>query len=118
MNEEIHAHWRETLRPPAGGLERLVDAIASQRPRGHGRQWMALASAAVILAAAASLHLHETAPQRRLRSALLAALRAAPADADLRVENGAALEIASDSADVRIFWIAQLPAADARADGG
>jgi hypothetical protein len=114
MNQNPHSDWRESLEPPAGGLARLVAAVEAQRAHRVGN-WPRLALAgtalASLLAVVVGADLRRSAPERRIRAALTAAVQPAPNDEHMHVENGAALELPGGDSRVRMFWIAQLPTA-------
>ncbi len=119
MNE-VRDDWREMLEPPPGGLARLIGSIESTRARNFQlRPRFAFAAVGATLAIAAvcgvALHAHWNSPEYRLRNAIEAALRPAADGPGIQVENGAALEIPSADPNVRIYWIAQLPAATKQA---
>jgi hypothetical protein len=101
--------WRYMLEPPAGGLARLVESVQTQR--NAVRYPFALAAIGAVCALLIAVgtmryqYLHNG-PQRRIESALRAAFEPTQ---QIRVANGAALELSSSRADVRIFLIASLP---------
>lgn len=98
--------WREQIDPPAGGLARLHAAIEARRSR-RARPW-ALRAALAAACLALALGVTELPPylrRERLRTALAAAL--AP-PAAVSVERGAAFELPSRRADVRIVFVAAL----------
>ena len=102
--------WRYMLEPPTGGLARLVESV--QRQRNAARHPFALAAigaACALLIAVGTMRYEylRNEPQRRIESAIRAALEPPQ---QIRVENGAALELPSSRSDVRIFLIASLPA--------
>jgi hypothetical protein len=106
--------WRVTLAPPPGGFARLVTAVeARRRPRSH--RLPAFAYAAIFAVAICGLfavdYMHG-AQQRAVAAAIEAALRPPDLTAPV-VTGGAALELPSSRADVRIFAIATLSAGDA-----
>lgn len=98
--------WRELLEPPRGGLARLQATIESA-PRPRRPPWaLALAAAFCITTAVALLEVPQFMRRERLRATLTAALTL---PADVVVERGAALELPSRRADVRIVFVAALP---------
>lgn len=117
MNETGQDDWREMLDPPAGGLTRLINSIESSRSASLWRRpRFALigvaATGAFVVAFGLALRVDHNSPEYRLRGALETALSPAAVSTDIRVENGAALEIPSANPNVRMYWIAQLaPAA-------
>lgn len=98
------------LAPPTGGLVRLQRQVRQPetRPLRHRRAWLAagLATACALLLA---LPLTDQLAQHRRTAALLEALRGNTEPGAIRVTNGAALELASDRADVRIYLVQSDP---------
>lgn len=106
MSDEL---WRVTLDPPAGGLARLIESVQAQREaRRRSFVPMSVGAVCALLLAIGVIRLDDrrTGPQRRIENAIRSALAT---DAQVRVENGAALELPSSRPDVRIFLIASLP---------
>lgn len=104
--------WRESLslEPPAGGLSRLIAAVQARRVRRahtHWQTYVAISGAFAFLLAFGVLNYLRTAPQRSIRTAIQATLRA-PVDDGIHVENGAALELPSSDPNVRVFLIASI----------
>jgi hypothetical protein len=97
--------WKQILEPPPGGLSRLIDAVrADTVPR---RYRYLLPFAAVALFVVAIVIERHQAPEWKLREALTSAFNGR---GQIKVENGAALELPTSRPDVRMFVIAQMPA--------
>ena len=101
-------NWNRMLEPPPGGLPRLISTIQSaEKVRPYYRYAVAIA-AAIALIVGIAFDRRPT-PGQKLRDALTSALGER---GRVYVENGAALELPSAHADVRMFVIAQMPQRD------
>ena len=98
------------LVPPTGGLARLQRQVqqSETKPLHLRRSWLAagLATACALLLA---LPLADQLAQHRRTEALLEALRGNTEPGAIRVSHGAALELASGNADVRIYLVQSDP---------
>jgi len=94
------------LVPPTGGLARLQRQVhqAAVKPVRFRHPWLAvgLATACALLLA---LPLADQLAQHRRTEALLEALRGNTEPGAIQVTHGAALELASDRANVRIYLV-------------
>ncbi|THD06005.1 hypothetical protein [Rhodanobacter lindaniclasticus] len=104
-----------TLEPPPGGLSRLQRAVAAKhRPRHvRGRVFVGAALAIPALVLALLWVPRYVAGQQRaaaLRVALQQAVLGPALGEGLRVEHGAAIELASGQANVRLYLIETVPA--------
>lgn len=95
------------LAPPFGGLERLQRTLAATLARSHARRWRwALGAAACIVAAAVALWLpHEVMRQRQAAQILQAMEQTDSPAAGIRVAGGAAIELPSGQANVKLYLV-------------
>lgn len=107
------------IEPPPGGLARLQGRIASRgqfRHASHVNRWAWAATACTALVVAVVAIQPRVAQQQRTK-ALETALRqdiSADSAGGIRVVNGAAIELPSGQANVRLYLVQSVP----RAGGG
>jgi hypothetical protein len=110
VSDETHFRedWRALRVPPSGGLQRLIGAV-ERPPRRVPVARLAIAGvfAAAIAAWGVVERLQAQAFERRASTMFARALAPAPA---IRVGDDAAVELAIHDADLRVYWIAQMPA--------
>lgn len=105
------------LEPPAGGLARLQRSIVSKRRRMRAPGWRwAWAAVVCVLVAIVTSWLPQWAVRQQRTHAMLEALgervSPRPPAGGIRVAHGAAIELPSGQADVRLYLV---QAASARA---
>lgn len=95
------------LEPLAGGLMRLQRHVAASYPSQSQRRWQLAGAFAVAAVLVGCLWLPATVTQRRHNAELVRALRQAmaPSASGLQVFDGAAIELPSGQADVRIYFV-------------
>lgn len=103
------------LAPPVGGLARLQQSIAVARhpaPRVQSRWAIAIAVCAVAAITVATLP--PWIARRQRTESIVQALRpvAAPSSNDIKVANGAAIELPSGQAEVRLYLVQTVQSAD------
>jgi hypothetical protein len=98
------------LAPPAGGLARLQQSVAATRRPMHVRPRWALAGAACVAAAIVAAMLPSWIARQQRTDALVQALRGSTAPVPgIEVAHGAALELPSGQANVKLFLVQTLP---------
>ena len=104
-----------TLQPPAGGLARLQRRIVSQEKHQHRfriTDWAWAATACTALAVAAVFIQPWVARQQRthaLATALHAAMTPGQRGSGIRVVDGAAIQLPSGQANVRLYLVQTAP---------
>lgn len=103
------------LAPPAGGLARLQQGVASsRRPAARVRPRWAIAIAVCAVAVITVATLPPWIARRQQTEAIVQALRpvAASPSNDITVANGAAIELPSGQAGVRLYLVQTVQSAD------
>lgn len=98
------------LEPPAGGLARLQRSIVSKRRRMRAPGWRwAWAAVVCVLVAVTASWLSQWAVRQQRTHAMLEALSDGvsprPPAGGIRVADGAAIELPSGQADVRLYLV-------------
>lgn len=98
------------LAPPAGGLARLQQSVAAARRPLRARPRWALAAVACAAAAIVAVMLPSWIARQQRTDALVQALRSSTAPVSgIEVAHGAALELPSGQANVKLFLVQALP---------
>lgn len=95
------------LAPPAGGLARLQQSVATARRPMYTRPRLALAGAVCAAAVVMVIALPPWIARQQRTAALVQALQgsALPPIASINVAHGAALELPSGQANVKLFLV-------------